>query len=123
MLERRAVSRSRSFLKGRVVFNNRLSSIDCIIRDITDQGARLAFGGTVSVPEVFDLEIPNKDETFRAHVVWHHGTEIGVAFDAGMAHAGTGDDASRGALTDRIDRLEKEIATIKRKLEQLHPTE
>jgi hypothetical protein len=118
MAERRTASRSRSFLRGRVFFNNRLSSIDCIIRDITDQGARLTFGGAVNVPEIFELEIPNKDETFRARVAWHRGAEIGVTFDIGKP---AGAETSDSPLTERIERLEKEIAAIKRRLEELRP--
>lgn len=123
MLERRAGNRGRSFLKGRVFFNNRLSSIDCIIRDINDQGARLTFGSPVSVPEVFELAIPNKDETFRAHLIWHHGAEIGVAFETGKPGAIAEADASHSALTERIGRLEKDVAAMKRRLDQLQPSD
>jgi hypothetical protein len=39
MIERRALARHKTFIKGRIYFNNRLSSMDCIVRDITDRGA------------------------------------------------------------------------------------
>lgn len=123
MLERRAGNRNRSFLKGRVLFNNRLSSIDCIIRDINDHGARLTFGSAVSVPEVFELAIPNKDETFRAHVAWHHGAEIGVAFETEKSRTIAEADASQNALAERVDRLEKDVTALKRRMEQLRPSD
>jgi PilZ domain-containing protein len=121
--ERRGAMRGKSFLRGRIIFNNRLSSIDCIVRDINDLGARLSFGGTVSVPEVFDLEIPNKQEHFRARVIWHHGMEIGVAFGTERSvtpetHA----DHPDATLIARVERLEKELAAMKRKLEQIRPS-
>lgn len=123
MLERRVVNRSRSFLKGRVFFNNRLSSVDCIIRDINDRGARLTFASAVSVPEIFELAIPNKDEAFRAHVIWHHGTEIGVAFDTGKSGTIAEVNASQSALAERVERLEKDVAAMKRRLDQLRPSD
>lgn len=41
MIERRALIRHKTFIKGRIYFNNRLSSMDCIVRDVTEKGARL----------------------------------------------------------------------------------
>ena len=35
MSERRVATRSKSLLQGRVYYNNRRSSVDCVIRDIT----------------------------------------------------------------------------------------
>ncbi len=39
--ERRTLLRKRSFLQGRLYFNNRRSSLDCLVRDISGQGAKL----------------------------------------------------------------------------------
>lgn len=124
MLDRRNNQRSKSFLQGRVFFNNRLSSADCIIRDINETGARLKFGEPITVPEVFELNIPNKQETLRAHLIWHHGTEIGVAFDAGRGAATAHSEPPQNAkLADRVSRLERELAALKRKLEEIRPTD
>ena len=116
MLDRRASPRSKSFLQGRIYFNNRLSSVDCIIRDITETGARLKFGEPITVPETFELNIPNKQETLRAHLVWHHGTEIGIAFDIDRQAGPAGIDAALvSKLAERVNRLEREVAALKRK--------
>jgi hypothetical protein len=45
MAERRRSVRKKSFLRGCVYFNKRRSAIDCLIRDISDQGARIIFSG------------------------------------------------------------------------------
>ncbi len=64
MIERRALVRRKTFIKGRIYFNKRLSSMDCIIRDVTDKGARLEFSDSVALPDSFELYLPNKDEYF-----------------------------------------------------------
>ena len=66
MIERRALIRHKTFIKGRIYFNNRLSSMDCIVRDVTEKGARLQVSESVVLPDTFELYLPNKDEHFRA---------------------------------------------------------
>jgi len=69
MIERRAYPRHKTLIKGRIYFNNRLSSMDCIVRDIGENGSRLEFSENVTLPDVFELYLPNKDEYFQAHVI------------------------------------------------------
>jgi PilZ domain len=116
MGERRQSTRQKSFLRGCVYFNNRRNSFDCLIRDISDKGARIIFSETVSVPDMVDLYIPQKEQTVRAHVQWRHGDEIGLAFpDAIRAADGTTD----GELAVRVARLESEVAALRRMLKRL----
>lgn len=61
MAERRRSVRKKSFLRGCVYFNKRRSAIDCLIRDISDQGARIIFSGTTNFPDVVELYIPHKE--------------------------------------------------------------
>jgi len=72
--------RKKSFLRGCVFFNKRRSAIDCLIRDISDQGARIIFSGAVNVPDIVDLYIPQKEETVGARAQWRRGDEVGLAF-------------------------------------------
>ena len=80
MAERRRSVRKKSFLRGCVYFNKRRSAIDCLIRDISDQSARIIFSGAVNVPDIVDLYIPLKEETVGARVQWRRGDEVGLAF-------------------------------------------
>ena len=43
MSERRISTRQKSFLRGCIQFNHRRTTIDCLVRDISDTGARLIF--------------------------------------------------------------------------------
>jgi PilZ domain len=115
MSERRRSTRQKSFLRGCIYFNNRRSATDCLIRDISATGARLIFSDTVSIPDKVDLYIPQKEETLRAHVQWRHGDEVGVAFGALAAGMGKHDEE----LAERVQKLEAEIATLRKMLKRL----
>lgn len=117
MSERRRITRQKSFLRGCVYFHKRRGAIDCLIRDISDQGARIIFSDTVNVPDIVELYIPQKEQTVRAHVQWRHGDEIGLAFpDAVQAAAGA---APADNLAQRVAQLENEIVSLRRMLNRL----
>jgi hypothetical protein len=115
--ERRRVARQKSFLRGMIYFNNRRSAVDCLIRDISNQGARVIFSDAVQTPDVLDLYIPQKEQTLRAHVIWRHGTEVGVGFEQAPQPEQTTEVG--GDLTERVTRLEAELAVMKRILKKL----
>ncbi|MGX5774882.1 PilZ domain-containing protein [Methylorubrum zatmanii] len=80
--ERRQEIRKRTFLKGRILFNKGASTMDCLVRDLSEAGARLELSQTNSLPDVFDLHIPQKDATLRSSLRWRREDAVGVAFDA-----------------------------------------
>lgn len=80
-MERRRYPRGRSYYGGVIAFNARKSTIDCVVRNFSHAGARIAMTGTVLLPDSFDLAITRKDTAFRAHLVWRNDAEAGVAFE------------------------------------------
>jgi hypothetical protein len=116
--ERRRTARQKSFLRGMIYFNNRRSAVDCLIRDISNFGARVIFSDSVQTPDVLDLYIPQKEQTLRAHVIWRHGTEVGIAFEQAPSQPDQASEAS-GDLAERVARLEAELAAMKRLLKKL----
>jgi hypothetical protein len=118
--ERRTLLRKRSFLQGRLYFNNRRSSLDCLVRDISDQGAKLKVSDSIAIPEFVELHIPNKDETYRAKVQWRTGFEIGVTFEnEHEAAPSIVPNAGPADLLERVRRLEAEVASLHRKVNEL----
>ena len=117
--ERRTLLRKRSFLQGRLYFNNRRSSLDCLVRDISNQGAKLKVSDSIAIPEFVELHIPNKDETYRAKVQWRTGFEIGVTFENDQEAPSIVPSAGPADLLERVRRLEAEVATLHRKLNEL----
>ena len=118
MSERRISTRQKSFLRGCIQFNNRHTTIDCLVRDISDTGARLIFSDSVSVPDVVELYIPQKEQTLRAHVQWRRGDELGVVFAKG-ARAPAPSRPAEGELAERVEKLEAEIAALKKMFKRL----
>jgi hypothetical protein len=124
-VERRRVARQKSFLRGTIQFNNRRTVVDCLIRDISPYGARLIFSDAVTVPDVLELYIPQKEQTLRAHVIWRHGQEVGAAFaqhmqmDPPATEPADATAAQAGPLAERVAKLEAEIASLKRMLRRM----
>jgi hypothetical protein len=121
MIERRALVRHKTFIKGRIYFNNRLSSVDCIVRDMTEKGARLQVPESVALPDAFDLYLPNKDEHFRAQAQWRKGDQIGVSWtpEGALRPKAEGGGQNERSLMDRVARLEHEVAALQRRFETL----
>ena len=119
MAERRSSARQKSFLQGRIYFNNRRSSVDCLIRDYSETGAKLKFSETVAVPEAIELYIPNKEEIHRARVQWRSGDEMGIAFGEEVRSPSVVQDAGPVDLATRVQALETEVASLKRALNEL----
>ena len=80
MQERRNFHRGRTYLFGRIAFNNRFSTMDCLVRNMSQIGAKLTLSSTVMIPEQFDLNIRNKGDSRHARLIWRSDTELGVAF-------------------------------------------
>jgi hypothetical protein len=118
MSERRRTTRRKSLLRGRLYFNKHRNSVDCLIRDISGEGARLIFSDAVAVPDVVDLYIPQKEQTLRAHVHWRFGEQLGVTF-APSAESAPDQLPAAEDLKGRVERLEAELALLKRMLKRL----
>ena len=119
MSDKRISPRLRSFLKGRVLFNGGQSSLDCLIRDISATGARLEISASVTLPDRFDLYLPHRDETCRAHLQWRRGAQIGVAFDQAQADGVPVMPAAPGDVAARVEQLEAEVGLMRMLLTQM----
>ena len=115
--EQRQDIRKRTFLKGRILFNKGASSMDCLIRDLSETGARLELSETSTLPEVFELYIPQKDATFRSSLRWRRDGAVGIAFAETRKSAAPEPaplpDASVSVLLRRIAELEAENAALR----------
>jgi len=80
MTERRSGERFLTHIEGRVVLDDNASSVECIMWDISDTGARIGFHGPVEIPLEFELQIPEEGATAKVRLVWAKGREYGVMF-------------------------------------------
>jgi PilZ domain len=115
MGERRTSARQRSFLRGRILLNNRQVVLDCLVRDLSEHGAKLIFPNSPAIPDVVELDIPQKDRMLRAHVQWRDGNDVGVTF----APVETAQPAETAELAARVAQLETQVAAMRRMLRRL----
>jgi uncharacterized small protein (DUF1192 family) len=116
MSERRATRRQKSFLRGVVHFDKQRGGMGCIIRDMSADGARIILSQTVTIPNVIDLEIPQRRQTLRATVQWRRADETGLAFSEAPAAPPSRRESK---LLLRVAELEAEIATLRRTIKRL----
>lgn len=79
MKEKRRNDRRRTYLAGRIVFNGRSSTMDCLVRNLSRNGAMLEFSGPVIPRHEVDLCILSRGESLRARLVWCNGVHAGVS--------------------------------------------
>jgi hypothetical protein len=115
MSERRGNRRQKSFLQGFVYFDKRRGVMGCLVRDLSDDGARIIFSEVVTIPERVNLHIPQREKTVRAHVQWRRGDEIGLAFEDTPVVV----SSQESELMQRVVQLETEIAELKRMIKKL----
>jgi hypothetical protein len=80
MQERRSHQRNKTYLGGQVGYHRKCGAIECLVRNVSSDGARLVFSAPTLTPVEFDLTIPHKDQQERVTIVWRKGTEVGVRF-------------------------------------------
>jgi len=68
MSEHRRSRRLKSFLGSFAYFDKRRGVMSCLVRDFSDEGARIIFSETVTIPDVVNLHLPQKDITLKAKV-------------------------------------------------------
>ena len=80
MEERRKAPRARAYLPARVIFNAKNSTKDCLVRNFTDDGAKIVFEDSKGIPAEFEFLIPTKQDHRQARLVWRRGSDAGVVF-------------------------------------------
>jgi|ERR1700722_20006169 PAS domain-containing protein len=78
MVERRQESRHRTLKAGQIVFNNKRSVFDCLVRNLSDNGACIQVNGSVDIPIEFELDVDG--ETRPCRLVWMTDMRAGIEF-------------------------------------------
>ena len=69
----------RTPFSAKIVFNNKTSILDCVVRAMTDETAELSLVNTLRVPGSFHLRIENTGEVFWCDADRRTATEIFVS--------------------------------------------
>ncbi len=78
--ENRCAVRKRTFKRASAKFDERFSDVECVLRNISETGARLKFETPSAVPGEFTLTVGLDGIRVNCQVVWRSSQEIGVAF-------------------------------------------
>lgn len=114
MLERRNTHRDRTYLGGRISFNHRRSTLDCLVRNLSQDGAMIVLSDAVAAPADFDIMIRHKGDSRRARIVWRDRDHIGIQFLQSAR-----DDVVSIEAARLINTLEADRAALKRRIAQL----
>jgi hypothetical protein len=99
-IERRPNRRNRVFFAGIIVYADGVFTLDCTIRDLSENGARLTVLEGAQFPSNFFLINIRGRVVYEAVVVWIVGAEVGVSF--GKIHR----------LTDMVDPTLKHLKRL-----------
>jgi hypothetical protein len=77
--EKRHVHRRRTLKEAKVVLSE-WTAIDCTMRDVTEEGAKLVFGDAFQLPEEFRVLVVSDNTLVPVRLLWQRGLNAGVVF-------------------------------------------
>jgi PilZ domain len=115
MLDRRQNTRDKVIYGGVAEIGERGESRDCVVRNISENGARIEFNNAVRLPkEQISLTIARKGRSFLARIIWWRDNFVGVAFSAEKSSELPDSD-----LGERLRRSEQKKRQLQRRIKQL----
>mgnify|MGYP001554850105 CR=1 FL=1 len=78
--ERRRSARKDVKIGANAIIANPEMTIDCMILDFSDSGAKLQMPDVDIITARFKLFVPDVDHIYECEVVWRHGENLGVKF-------------------------------------------
>jgi PilZ domain len=84
MQERRRARRIQTFKCAKISLDGSLR--DCVVRDLSPLGARLALVSTAYIPDNVSLTFDNAHTLRACRVAWRSTTEIGIEFREASFH-------------------------------------
>ena len=80
MLDRRQSPRDKVLYGGVAEINERGSTTDCVVRNVSEAGACVEFNRAAKLPEEMRLTISRKGRSFLAKMIWRQANRVGLAF-------------------------------------------
>jgi hypothetical protein len=114
MIERRQSARARVIYGGVIAYNRGQSTVDCVIRNFSEEGAKVELDNPALFPDFVDLLIARKSRAFSAKIAWRQANEVGLAFRSAEREAPVSLDLAR-----RLRRCEAERRELQNRLARL----
>jgi PilZ domain-containing protein len=113
VLNRRQSQRDKVLYGGVAEINERGSTMDCVVRNISEGGACVEFDQAAKLPEEMNLTIPRKGRSFLAKMIWRQANRVGLAFRTIMT------DESGSDFDERLRRSEIKKRELQRRIKEL----
>ncbi len=78
-LEKRLQPRRNTMIIATIVFDGGRTRLDCVIRNLSEGGAKLEVATVKNIPQSFDLLVP-RHRPHHCRVAWRALKELGVQF-------------------------------------------
>jgi hypothetical protein len=115
MPERRQSARDKVIYGGVAEIADNGTARDCVVRNISEHGARIEFNNAVRLPkEQISLTIARKGRSFLARIIWWRDNFVGVAFNPEESYELPGSD-----LAERLRKSEKKKRQLQRRIKEL----
>jgi PilZ domain len=115
MLERRQSARDKVIYGGVAEIGEQGATRDCIVRNISENGASIEFSNVVKLPkEKMSLTIARKGRSFLARVIWWRDNFVGVAFSSETPY-----ELPVSDLEERLRKSEKKKRQLQRRIKEL----
>lgn len=115
MLDRRQNARDRVIYGGVAVIGESGAKRDCVVRNISEQGASVEFRNILNLPQdCMSLTIAKRGRAFLARVVWSRDNIVGVAFSSELSS-----EHPDAEFEERLRASEKKKRQLQRKIRTL----
>jgi hypothetical protein len=113
MQDRRRSVRDKVLLGGVAEISEIGTTMDCVVRNFSDNGACVEFNGQANLPEQISLTIKRKGRCYIAKMIWRHANRVGLAFRAMVTDAPVDD------FDARLRRSEQKKRELQRRINEL----
>ena len=113
MLDRRQSVRDKVLYGGVADIAGRGATTNCVVRNISEQGACIEFESSARVPEQVNLTIARNRSSFLARLIWRQANKVGLAFRIMTS------DAPISDLDERLRRSEIKKRQLQRRINEL----
>jgi hypothetical protein len=115
MLDRRQSARDEVIYGGVTEIDERGTTAVCVVRNISEHGARLKFSSAVKPPKGrISLTIARKGRSFLAKIIWWRDHFIGVAFNRE-----TPSELPVSDLEERLRKSQQKKRQLQRRIKEL----
>ena len=93
------------------------STVDCVVRNLSENGACVEFKTSVNLPDQMKLNLPLRGRSYLARLVWQQANRIGVALRTIVT------DPPADDFDTRLRRTEKKKRELQRRINDLLGTD